>query len=190
MDCITCFRPAESLIMDHISCWCMPKEDGRPTERKTRVEEDLSNSSFKGQTIDIFWNSILVVNSSKKQPKVRQDVEALKEMPMPCCMCEPMVTAQSLGDETHHSGQESTDSTLGEVFVSVGCKPGRLVCVRTRTRANAKVRPQPPCERAQATIPNDRKRKTRHVKKSSSPHLPVVSSWPQMCNIPSGPKES
>ena len=42
-----------------------------------------------------------VVNSSKKPPKVRQDVEALKEMPIPCCMCEPVVTAQSLGDETH-----------------------------------------------------------------------------------------
>ena len=68
---------------------------------RPRVEEDLRNSSSQAQALAIFWNSISVVNSSKKLPRVRQDVEALKEVPTPCCMCEPVVTAQSLGDETH-----------------------------------------------------------------------------------------
>ena len=71
MDHISCFGAAESLIIDHITCWCMPKEDGRPAERKTRVEVDLRNRSFQGQTVAIFCS---VVNSSKKLPKVRQDV--------------------------------------------------------------------------------------------------------------------
>ena len=92
------FLAAESLIMDYITCWRMPKEDGRPAERTTRVEEDLRNSSFQGQTFAMFCS---VINSSKTLPKVRQDVEALKDMPIPCCMCKPMVTAQSLGDEIH-----------------------------------------------------------------------------------------
>ena len=82
--------------MDHLTCWGMPKEDGRPAERKTCVEEDVRNISSQGQALAVSWNSISVLNSSKKLPRVRQDVEALKEMPTPCCMCEPVVTAQSL----------------------------------------------------------------------------------------------
>ena len=68
---------------------------------RPRVEADLRSSGSRGQSSAIFWNSVSVVNSSKKLPNVRQDVEALKEMPIPSCMCEPVVTAQSLGDETH-----------------------------------------------------------------------------------------
>ena len=36
---------------------------------RPRVEEDLRNSSSQGQALAIFWNSISVVNSSKKLPK-------------------------------------------------------------------------------------------------------------------------
>ena len=32
---------------------------------------------------------------------MRLDVEAPKEMTTSCCMCEPMRTAQSFGDDTH-----------------------------------------------------------------------------------------
>ena len=87
-------------MIDYGSPYMLEHAKGRVGARP-RVEEDLRNSSSQGQALAIFWNSISVVNSSKKLPKVRQDVEALKEMPTPCCMCEPVVTAQSLGDETH-----------------------------------------------------------------------------------------
>ena len=49
----------------------------------------------------MFW--IVVFERERYQTKdsVRLDVEAASEIPMSCCMCEPMETAQSLGDDTH-----------------------------------------------------------------------------------------
>ena len=69
-----------------------------------------------------------MLNRSEKLPKVRQDVEALKEMPIPCCVCEPVVTAQSLGDDTHavvsrSVGRRARAAHLVRSLVSVGGKP-------------------------------------------------------------------
>ena len=64
------------------------------------------------------------------------------------CMCEPMETAQSLGDDTHAvvtrlRGHQSTDCTVcGPLrrWVESLAHPMRA---RTRTRANVNVRPRP-----------------------------------------------
>ena len=69
-------------------------------------------------------------------------------MTMSSCMCEPMETAQSPGDDTHAvvtrlKGHQSTDCTV--------CGPWRRwveslahpMRARTRTRANMNVRPRP-----------------------------------------------
>ena len=69
-------------------------------------------------------------------------------MTMSSCMCEPMETAQSLGEDTHAvvtrlKGHQSTDCTV--------CGPWRrwleslahAMRARTRTRANVNVRPRP-----------------------------------------------
>ena len=65
-----------------------------------------------------------------------------------CCMCEPMETAQSPGDDTHAAvniGQEGvgarTTRRVGS-FVSMGCRPGPSIGAQTSTRAKASVRPQ------------------------------------------------
>ena len=70
-------------------------------------------------------------------------------MSMSCCMCKPMETAQSLGDDTHAVGarpkwasEHGIHTECGPV-VSIGCKPGPSTSARTRTWAEVNVRPQP-----------------------------------------------
>ena len=71
-----------------------------------------------------------------------------QEMTVSSCMCEPMETARSLGDDTHEyvtrlKGHQSTDCTV--------CGPWRRwveslahpMRARTRTRGNVNVRPRP-----------------------------------------------
>ena len=41
------------------------------------------------------------VDEQSKGGEVRLDVEAPSEVTTSCCMCEPMRTAQSFGDDTH-----------------------------------------------------------------------------------------
>ena len=74
-------------------------------------------------------------------------------MPMSCCMCEPMETAQSLGDDTHAvamgpmwAGEHGLHCVVWSLM-SVGCKPGQSTGARTRTRANVSVRPRPLAQR-------------------------------------------
>ena len=69
-------------------------------------------------------------------------------MTMSSCMCEPMETARSLGDDTHAvvtllKGHQSTDSTVRgpwRRWVESLAHPMRA---RTRTRAKVNVRPRP-----------------------------------------------
>ena len=60
-------------------------------------------------------------------------------MSMSCCMCEPMETAQSLGDDTHAVGHTAKVSTRARAthrvlcpLVSVGCKPGPSIGARDK----------------------------------------------------------
>ena len=87
-------------IIDNGSHYMLGHAKGRvrPATRRRRPQKQqhlrasfshFSGLGFGGQQLE------------EVLPKVRQDVEALKEMPTPCCMCEPLVTAQCLGDETH-----------------------------------------------------------------------------------------
>ena len=69
-------------------------------------------------------------------------------MTMSSCMCEPMETAQSLGDDTHavvtrlkeHQSTECTVCGPWRRWVESLAHPMRA---RTRTRANVNVRPRP-----------------------------------------------
>ena len=76
-----------------------------------------------------------------------------QEMSMSCCMCEPMETAQSLGDDTHAvvlGPMWASEHGLHCVvwsLLSVGCKPGPSISARTRTRADVNVRPRPLAQR-------------------------------------------
>ena len=75
------------------------------------------------------------------------------EMSMSCCMCEPMETAQSLGDDTHAvvarpSGHESTDDTQS-VVPHVGLAHRRVLGTRTWVEVN--VRPHPLCKKRQVS---------------------------------------
>ena len=68
-------------------------------------------------------------------------------MTMSCCMCEPVETSQSLGDDTCGGCTAKVDTRARithEVWssASVGCEPGPSTCVHTSTRAEAKARPR------------------------------------------------
>ena len=39
MDHISCFGASESLIMDHLTCWRMPKEEWAPGHASKRTSE-------------------------------------------------------------------------------------------------------------------------------------------------------
>ena len=67
-------------------------------------------------------------------------------MSMSCCMCEPMETVQSLGDDTHRVIAQATRAlehgprTDVWSLMSVGGKPGPSIGAQTRTRAKMNVR--------------------------------------------------
>ena len=70
------------------------------------------------------------------------------EMTMSSCMCEPMETAQSLGDDTHAvvtrlKGHQSTDCTVCGSWRRCVESLAHQMRARTRTRANVNVRPRP-----------------------------------------------
>ena len=46
----------------------------------------------------VFW---IAVDKQSKGGQVRPSAEALREMTTSCCMCEPMRTAQSFGNDSH-----------------------------------------------------------------------------------------
>ena len=55
-------------------------------------------------------------------------------MSMSWCMCEPLETAQSLGDDTHAVGHTAKVGTRARLcpLVSVGCKPGPSIGAREK----------------------------------------------------------
>ena len=71
---------------------------------------------------------------------------------MSCCMCEPMETAQSLGDDTHAVGHTAKVGTRARatqrvlcVLVSVGCKPGPSIGARDKDSGYRERKTPTPC---------------------------------------------
>ena len=84
-----------------------------------------------------------------REPSRAEETErgGASDMSMSCCMCEPMETAPSLGDDTHAVGarpkwtrEHGIHAERGPI-VSVGCTPGPSTSARTRTWAEVNVRP-------------------------------------------------
>ena len=88
-------------------------------------------------------------------------------MSMSCCMCEPMETAQSLGDDTH---AVATTAKVGRrartahrvmcSLVSVGCKPGPSIRARDKDAGERECETPTPC----ATYRQREKKKEKREK--------------------------
>ena len=109
-------------------------------------------------------------------------------MTMSSCMCAPVETAQSLGDDTHAvvtrlKGHQSTDCTV--------CGPWRRwveslahpMRARTRTRANATVRPRPLVKTNRHKTAR-REEETRIQELTPAPHNTAVHSTTYHNNTP------
>ena len=70
-------------------------------------------------------------------------------MPMSCCMYEPTKTTQSLDNDTHTVVTQAHGGARAQLCIGVqstfvgGWKPGPSTNARSRTRADANVRPRP-----------------------------------------------
>ena len=73
-------------------------------------------------------------------------------MSLSCCMCEPLETAQSLGDDTHAVGHTAQVGTRARAtqrvlypLVSVGCKSGLSTGAREKDAGQRERKTPTPC---------------------------------------------